>query len=244
MLNESATWGVSLRPGERVVMTLRILTMAATAVLAVAAAAPARAQFFFQSPDLRGQPVDGSEPGMVGQALPGATPEELKAALAWNLRAALNVAALQCQFAPQLLTLTNYNKLIKDHEAELATQYSTLGKYFVRVNKTPKAGQTELDKYGTRVYSSFSTVGAQLTFCQTASEIAHMAVFTPRGSFTTLAQERLRQLRNSLVLAGEQRFPWGFNPPPPVALPRFEDACWRKQMWNVKACGPYVSPFV
>jgi len=221
---------------------MRILTMLAAAMCAATIAAPARAQFFFQSPDLRGTPVDGSETGIVGQALPGATPDEYKAALAWNLRAALNVAALQCQFQPMLLTLGNYNKLLKDHDAELTSQYDVLSKYFVRSNKTPKAGQTELDKYGTRVYSGFSTVGAQLTFCQTAGEIAHMAVFTPRGSFTTLAQERMRQLRNSLVLAGEQRFPWGIQAPPPPRLPRLDDVCWRKEKWQPKKCGTYVSP--
>ncbi|MES2339437.1 MAG: hypothetical protein V4537_15200 [Pseudomonadota bacterium] len=218
-------------------MTLRILTMLAGAVLAVTAANPARAQFFFKSPDLRGAPVDGSEPGILGQALPGATPEEQKAALAWNLRAGLNVAALQCQFSPTLLTLDNYNQLLGDHSAELKSQYDVLSRYFVRVNKTPKAGQTELDKYGTRVYSSFSTVMAQLTFCQTAGEISNLAVFTPRGSFTTLAQERLRQLRNSLVLAGEQRFPWGIQPPMP-ALPRLDEICWKKDEWQPKKCGP------
>ena len=217
-------------------MTLRILTLLIAALPALAAAAPAHAQFFFKSPDLRGSPVDGTEPGIVAQALPGATPEELKAALAWNLRAGLNVAALQCQFSPMLMTLNNYNKLLNDHSAELNGQYTVLTKYFLRVNKTPKAGQTELDKYGTRVYSSFSTVGAQLTFCQTAGEIAHLAVFAPRGSFTTLAQERLRQMRNSLVLAGEQRFPWGIQPPMP-ALPRLDDICWKNGAWNAKKCG-------
>jgi hypothetical protein len=218
-------------------MMLRNLTLLCAAVLAATAAAPARAQFFFQSPDLRGAPVDGSEPGIVGQALPGATPEEYKAALAWNLRAALNVAALQCQFSPMLLTLDNYNQLLGDHSAELNRQYAVLTKYFLRVNKTPKAGQTELDKYGTRVYSGFSTVNAQLTFCQTAGEISHLAVFTPRGSFTTLASERLRQMRNSLVLAGEQRFPWGIPQPNGPALPRLDDACWKKGEWQAKKCG-------
>lgn len=220
----------------------RILTMLATAACALVASQPAQAQFFFQSPDLRGAPVDGSEPGIVGQALPGATPDEYKAALAWNLRAALNVAALQCDFAPMLMTVNNYNKLVKDHDAELASQYDVIRKYFTRVNKTPKAGQTELDKFGTRVYSSFSTVGAQLTFCQTAADVAHMAVFTPRGSFTTLAQERMRQVRNSLVLAGEQRFPWGIQAPQPPRLPRLDDVCWRKGEWQAKKCGTFVSP--
>lgn len=217
-------------------MTLRTLTLLCGALLAMASAGPARAQFFFQSPDLRGQPVTGTEANIVGQALPDATPEEYRAALAWNLRAALNVAALQCQFAPTLMTLDNYNQLLNDHSAELNSQYAVLANYFKRMNKTPKAGQTELDKYGTRVYSSFSTVHAQLTFCQTAGEISHLAVFAPRGSFTTLASERLRQLRNSLVLAGEQRFPWGIQPRGP-ALPRLEDLCWKKGEWNAKKCG-------
>ena len=31
--------------------------------------------------------------------------------MVWNLRAALNVAALQCQFGPTLLTLPNYNAI-------------------------------------------------------------------------------------------------------------------------------------
>ena len=221
---------------------VRTALAAGVAFWGMGAAAPASAQFFLQPYNFQGKPVRGDEPG-IGQPLPGATPAELRAGVLWNMRSALNVAALQCQFSPMLLTLPNYNKLLKDHEQELSQQYGVLGKYFSRVNKTPKAGQTELDKYGTRVYSGFSTVGAQLTFCQTAGDVAHAAVFTPRGSFTTLAQERMRELRNSLVLAGEQRFAWGFNPPAPVRLPRFEDVCWRKEQWNTKACGAYFSPF-
>ncbi len=215
----------------------RILPALFAATLAMGIAAPAQAQFFFQPPDLRGAPVNGSEPGMVGQPLPGATPEEYRAALAWNMRAALNVAALQCQFAPTLMTLDNYNQLLKDHSTELEDQYKVLTRYFVRTAPNAKAGQTELDKYGTRVYSGYSTVSAQLTFCQNAGEISHLAVFTPRGSFTTLASERLRQIRNSLVLGGEQRFPWGIQPRGP-ALPRLDAICWKKGEWQPKKCGP------
>ena len=207
---------------------------------AAAAAQPASAQFFFQSPNLRGPTVTGEEPGIIAQTLPGATPAELKAALVWNLRAGLNVAALQCQFAPYLLTLDNYNQLLGDHEAELKSSYTVLTNYFTRTAKTKKEGQTALDKYGTRVYSSFSTVGAQLTFCQTAGEVSHAAIFTPRGSFGTLAQERMREMRNSLVLAGEQRFPWGINPRP-LTFPRMEDLCWKGDQWQSRKCG--VMPY-
>ncbi len=212
------------------------LVTAGVATAAAITASPASAQFFFQSPILRGAPVTGAEPGIVGQALPGATPLELRAALIWNLRAALNVAALQCQFAPYLLTLPNYNKLLGDHADELKTSYATLTAYFLRVAPSKKAGQTALDQYGTRVYSSFSTVSAQLTFCQTAGEISHAAVFTPRGSFGTLAEERMREMRNSLVLAGEQRFPWGINPRP-VQVPILESRCWKRDEWQARKCG-------
>jgi hypothetical protein len=215
---------------------LRSLAVAVGMTVASVAAQPAAAQFFFQSPNLRGEPVTGAEPGIVAQDLTGATPKELRAALVWNMRAALNVAALQCDFAPYLLTVDNYNQLIADHSAELQTSYNDLTGYFVRSAKTKKAGQDALDRYGTRVYSSFSTVGAQLTFCQTAGEIGLAAVFTPRGSFATLAEERMREMRNSLKLSGEQRFPWGINPRE-VKLPRLDPICWKGDLWVKKKCG-------
>ncbi len=203
---------------------------------AVMASTPAFAQFFFQPPNLRGAPVTGTEPGMLGQALPDATPAELRAAMVWNLRAALNVGALQCGFAPYLLNVDSYNQMIGDHADELKASYDTLTKYFMRTNKTKKAGQAALDTYGTRVYSSFSTVGAQLTFCQTSSEIGHAALFTPRGSFGTLAAERLREMRNSLVLAGEQRFPRGTYGRAPT-VPSLDKNCWKKDEWRANRCG-------
>ncbi|HWK37122.1 hypothetical protein [Sphingomonas sp.] len=214
----------------------RFLATAAGVLVATAAAQPASAQFYFQPPDQRGPPVTGAEPGVIGPALPDATPKELRAALVWNLRAGLNVAALQCQFAPYLLTLSNYNKLLLDHSDELKTSYDTLAGYFTRTAKTKKAGQTALDTYGTRVYSGFSTVGAQLTFCATSSDVGQAALFTPRGSFGTLAEERMSEMRNSLRYGGEQRFPGGINPRH-VSLPPLEEKCWKKDLWVSKKCG-------
>jgi hypothetical protein len=214
---------------------LRTLLMSGAAAVA-AAAAPAQAQFYFEPPVMRGAPVTGTEPGMLAQDLTGATPAELRAALVWNLRASLNVAALQCQFEPTLMTLQNYNALLRDHADELKASYDTLTRYFVRVNKTPKASQTALDQYGTRVYSSFSTVAAQRIFCQTAGEIGHAALWTPRGSFGTLAQERMGEMRRALVPWGEQRF--RAKPVPTAArLPRLDEPCWRRGEWQVKKCG-------
>jgi hypothetical protein len=216
-----------------------VVLLAATA--GIFSAAPASAQFFIKPANLAGPRVTGGEPDMIGGALPGANAEEQRAALVWSLRAALNVAALQCQFEPTLLALGNYTAILRDHRVELKKSYDTLEKYFIRVTKNKKAGQDELDRFGTRVYSSFSTVGGQLSFCQTAGSIGHEALFTKPGSLADLASERMRELRNSLAPWGEQAFPRGYNRPVAnVHLPVFfREDCWSdKGKWLIKKCGP------
>ncbi|USU11761.1 hypothetical protein NF701_14665 [Sphingomonadaceae bacterium OTU29THOMA1] len=211
------------------------------AAISLTAAMPASAQFFLRSHDFRGTTVKGHEDGL-GQPLPGATETELRAAMAWNMRAALNVAALQCQFEPTLLTVNNYNAILKDHEAELKGSFDTLTKYFNRVAKTPKAGQNALDQFGTRTYSTFATVAAQYGFCQTASEIGRDATFTPRGSFGDLAMDRIRELRNSLIPYGEQHFQ-RYLGRDYASRPRFDPICWNKKgEWVTKKCGIFAWP--
>ncbi len=213
-------------------MTLRL---ALTGFCLSLAAQPATAQIFWQAPDFRGSPIIPGEVG-IGVPLPGATPEELRASLAWQLRAGLNVMALQCQFDRTLLTENTYNTVLTNHKAELEASFKTITAYFKRVNKSPKAGQDALDRYGTKTYLGFSTVRGQLGFCQTAANIAHSTIFAPRGSFTGIAIERLRELRSSLVLAGEQQFRFAV-PRINLPLPSFEDRCWDKRGNYRQKCG-------
>ena len=200
------------------------------------AAAPASAQFYLKHYDYSGAAVRGDEPGLA-QPLPGATPEEVQAGLVWTMRSALNVAALQCQFEPTLLSVGNYNAMLLDHAGELKSSWDTLNKYFTRTTKTKREGQGALDQFGTRTYSSFATVSSQYGFCRTASSIGRDALFTPRGSLAALAQARLRELRNSLVPYGEQRFARyvGYDR---AFIPRLDPICWnRKGVWQDKKCG-------
>ncbi len=218
---------------------LRVVAIGLAAV-ASTAALPASAQFFMQAKDLSGPVVRGDEPG-IAQPMPGATDKELKAGLTWTLRAALNVAALQCQFEPTLLTVDNYNAVLTDHRTELKDSYDVLTKYFVRTNKTAKAGQNALDQFGTRTYSSFNAVASQYNFCQVAGEIGREAIYVPRGSFGTVAQERMRQMRNSLVPWGEQRFARSFHGS--WRVPRLDAMCWSKKgEWVAKKCGALDFP--
>ena len=205
--------------------------------LAIMAASPASAQIYWRAPDLSGLPLASYEPGM-GVPLPGATPAEQRAAISWNVRSGLNLAALQCAFEPTLRTEANYNAIISDHSAELAAAFNTLTAYFKRTSKTPKAGQNALDSFGTRTYSGFSAVRAQLTFCNMAGKLGRNALFTPKGQFSVFAMEHLREFRNSLIPAGDQQFrfprPW-FR----VPLPNFDERCWRGNRYN-RACGGVI----
>jgi hypothetical protein len=170
---------------------------ALAAFAAAALAQPASAQLYLYDPDLRRAPIEGSDP-LVGVAIPGATPAEYRASLLWNLRSGLNVAALQCQFSPYLRAVPNYNAFLAHHSGELASAYTTLNGYFRRVHGAV-GGPRRFDDYSTQTYNNFSTLQAQIVFCQTASNITKEALALPKGELGTFATARMRELRNSLV---------------------------------------------
>ena len=215
---------------------IKVCAAAVMASVLAMAATPASAQFFLKSKDLSGAPVVGDEPGVI-QPLPGATRAEFDAALVWNMRAALNVAALQCQFEPTMVTVSNYNAILTDHKDELKKSFDTVTKYFVRVNnKNPKLGQAALDQFGTKTYAGFSAVESQMNFCEVANSIGRDAVFTPKGKFVQIARERIRELRNALTPWGDQVSVFAFQPK--YTLPRLDRACWTKKgEWVTKTCG-------
>jgi hypothetical protein len=213
---------------------LKFVTFLATP-LAMLAATPAAAQIFWKAPDVSGLPLLGYEPDM-GVPLPGATMAEQKAAIIWNMRSGLNVAALQCGFEPTLRTVENYNAMLTNHGTELNAAFATLAAYFKRTNKVVKAGQNALDKFGTRTYSGYSTVNAQLNFCSTAGRLGRTALFTPRGQFNVFAQNYLRELRNSLRYQTEQQFRVYRLTTNGLTLPLMEDRCWKRDRYDTR-CG-------
>ena len=158
----------------------------------------ASAQIFWQSPNFTGAPLVAGEKD-AGVVLQNATIAEERANWAWQMRAALNVAKLQCKFDATLLAADSYDGVYINHAVELAGSYDSLRRYFLRTSKNPKAAQNALDQYGTKTYSGFSTVRSQYGFCQTAARIGKKAQFTPRSGFTIFAVENLREMRNSQI---------------------------------------------
>ncbi|HWW63926.1 MAG TPA: hypothetical protein VNZ43_04135 [Sphingomonadaceae bacterium] len=197
-------------------------------------AASASAYLFWEKPNFSGAPVKGDEPG-IGLPLAGATEKEIRASLLWNMRAGLNVAALQCQFSPALMTVANYNDILKHHAVELNDAYQTLSAYFKRTTKGAR-WQVALDQYTTRTYNGFSTMHAQIGFCDTAASIGREAIARPKGSLYLTAQNRMREFRNSLVPTRDGLF----TERPYLAarvLPPFDKKCWdRKNRYRDKKC--------
>lgn len=209
-----------------------------TLAIAPMIAQPASAQFFWSPPDMSAPPLTDAA-AATAMGLPGATAEEVKAGLAWNLRAALNVGALQCQFEPTLLSISNYNAMIAHHDAELDAAQGVLLGYFQRTVGKGKAGQSASDMYNTRIYSGYSTVQAQKGFCLATAEIGRQAIFADRGALHEVGRTGLGSIKKSLVAAGEQFYGSpGYDYV--VALPSFDPKCWKKgvlqpvchQAWN------------
>lgn len=181
-------------------MVRKRIGLAVTATVAMGAS-PADAYLYWTRPALAGAPTNGDEPGIT-LPLPGATAREMKANLLWSMRAGLNVAALQCQFAPALNTVANYNALIKQHAAELLGAMNILTGYFKRTGA--KSGN--FDQYTTRTYNGFSTMHAQLSFCETAASIGRDALDHRIGQLGEVAVARMREFRNSLTPIGDAAF--------------------------------------
>jgi hypothetical protein len=199
--------------------------------LALAAATPGNAFLYWTHPAFTGTPVTGDEPG-IALPLLNANPKEKLANLVWSMRAGLNVAALQCQFAPILHTVDNYNVMLRQHGDELKATQATLFAYFKRT--TGKTWQTAFDQYTTRTYNGFSTMHAQMGFCETAADIGRDVLSRRAGQLNLVATTRMRELRNSLVPIGDAGLVMGSYSamlPAPMVIP----VCYDKK-GREKAC--------
>jgi hypothetical protein len=147
-------------------------------------------------------PANGatSGPPLAGLAAPESSAYEL-----WSLRAGLNVAAIQCQFSGFLRTVPTYNGLVNQHGKEFTAANTTLGRYFTRT-KGARASALEFDRFNTRLWQSFSSIDAQLAFCDAAASVGREVLATPVGKLGPSAGPLLARIRQS------------FGPPAPEAL--------------------------
>lgn len=126
------------------------------------------------------------------------TPVEVEANAVWNLRAALNIAALQCQFSPFLATVRTYNAVLKHHADEFIRAQTTMTGHFKR-HDGAKLGVNAFDMYTTRTYNSFSTLDAQYNFCEAAFTVGREALMLPKRGLGTFALMQTPLIRAALA---------------------------------------------
>jgi hypothetical protein len=118
--------------------------------------------------------------------------DEKLAESVWKLRAALNVAALQCQFDPNLKSVANYNQINKVHKTEIDTSRATLEGYYRK--QYGRGGLNAFDKYNTKLWNGFSSVNFQVPFCQKTSEVATEALALNEGGLAVIANNRVSEI--------------------------------------------------
>lgn len=149
------------------------------------------------------QPVVGkTEPVRGGFMVPKAvalrptTTAESEANAIWNLRAALNVAALQCQFSRYLATVKNYNDFLKQHSEELVQAQAVMLHHFQRYDKG--RAPNSFDQYTTRTYNSYTTLDAQYNFCDAAGLVGREVLTIPNNGLAKEAVRRNAEIRSAL----------------------------------------------
>lgn len=128
----------------------------------------------------------------------GLNAAEQEAVKTWNLRAALNVAALQCQYSPYLRTVDRYNAMLKQHGKELNQVRIALDKGFARVSGA-KLGPRELDRFNTRLYQAYASTDAIIGFCEAASAAGREALLTPLGKLGEAAAVQTPLIRSAMT---------------------------------------------
>ncbi len=142
-------------------------------------------------------------------------PAEARAHAIWTLRAALNVAALQCQYSPFLRSVDNYNQMLRKHGPEVMAAQTMMTRYFMRTVK--RGGLAAFDRYNTRSYNSFSTLDAQYNFCWAAGQAGQAVRMANVGTMAATADAHVPLVRAAL----------GYVPPaaglvvPEIKIPAF-----------------------
>ncbi len=114
------------------------------------------------------------------------------AQIVWNLRSALNVAALNCMTAEHGGVLANYVTFLDRYETKLSATNRALASEF-RGQYGPAYRDVQ-DSYMTRVYNYFALPPAQDRFCDTALAVSAEAVASEVVDLDVFAAQALPRI--------------------------------------------------
>lgn len=110
----------------------------------------------------------------------------------WNLRSALNVAALNCLRAEHAALVDNYKVLLKQHSRQLAATNNALTKQYR--DRHGNGYRNQQDAYMTRVYNYFALPPVLPEFCNIALQVSHEVVQVKPGQLHVFAEQALPRM--------------------------------------------------
>ncbi|MBD59261.1 MAG: hypothetical protein CL808_03955 [Citromicrobium sp.] len=109
----------------------------------------------------------------------------------WNVRSALNVAALNCLSAEHTNILPNYQLFLDNFKKPLAKANDTVEAQFRERYGDRKTGRAEMDSYMTKVYNYFTLPPAKAEFCDAALEMSNEAVLVAPADLESFSARAL-----------------------------------------------------
>ncbi len=116
----------------------------------------------------------------------------------WQVRSALNVAALNCRKQAHAAITSNYNLMLKRQRAVLAAAYAAEQEVFRR--DFGKRWQSAHDAHATRTYNLFAQQSLRPRFCDLATRISSRASSVEETAFPAFAMISLSRLRHPSVI--------------------------------------------
>ena len=111
----------------------------------------------------------------------------------WNMRSALNVAALNCLQPRHVMILENYKTFLKTHAKTLtAVNKASLNEF--RAKHGASSYRNMQDAYMTQVYNYFALPPALDQFCDAALMVSNELAAVPAGQLENFATRALPQL--------------------------------------------------
>lgn len=110
----------------------------------------------------------------------------------WQLKIALNVAAIGCRGTEEATLVSAYNGIIKTHAKAIKATEKTVITDLGKANKTN--GIKERDRLSTQLFNYFAQPPAQRAFCTRANEVAQLVSSTPTAQVVEQSPAQLARL--------------------------------------------------
>lgn len=110
----------------------------------------------------------------------------------WQLKIALNVAAIGCRGTEEPTLVAAYNNIIKNHAKPIRSTEKTVIAQLGKENGTN--GIAARDKLSTQLFNYFAQPPAQRDFCARANEVAQIVSSTPTAQVIEQAPANLARL--------------------------------------------------